>query len=79
MTGGLPVTGRFADSQDRMNGFGVGLSVALGLGIGVPLAMPGVLPEDLLMGMLWWGMFFGFIFHLYQLALHGSHLPFRRH
>jgi len=78
VTGGLTVTGRVADSEDGMNGFGVGLSVALGAGIGAWLALPGVLPEDLLMGMLWWGMIVGFIFHLYQLALHGAHLPFRR-
>ena len=62
-----------------MNGFGVGLSVALGAGIGAWLALPGVYPGDLLMGMLGWGVIFGFIFHLYQLALHGAHLPFRRH
>ena len=61
-----------------MNGFGVGLSVALGAGIGACLALPGVYPVDLLMGMLWWGVISGFIFHLYQSALHGAHLPFGR-
>jgi hypothetical protein len=78
VTGGLTVTGRVADSEDGMNGFGVGLSVALGAGIGACLALPDVYPVDLLMGMLWWGMISGFIFQLYQLALHGAHLPFRR-
>ncbi|MGD0114714.1 MAG: hypothetical protein ABSC13_01750 [Dehalococcoidia bacterium] len=61
-----------------MNGFGVGLSAALGAGIGAWLALPGVCPGDLLMGMLGWGVIFGFIFHLYQLALHGVHPPFGR-
>jgi hypothetical protein len=61
-----------------MNGFGVGLSVALGAGIGARLALPGVCPEDLLMGMVWWGMISGLIFHVYRVALHGVHLPFGR-
>jgi hypothetical protein len=29
-------------------------------------------------GMLVYGMIFGFIFHLYQWALRGVHLPFHR-
>ena len=78
VTGGLTVTGRVADSEDGMNGFGVGLSVALGAGIGARLALPGVYPEVLLMGMIGWGVISGFIFHLYQLALQGAHLPFGR-
>ena len=44
VTGRLTVRGRVADSQDRMNAFGVGLSVALGAGIGARLAVPGVYP-----------------------------------
>ena len=78
VTGGLAVTGIVADSQDGMNGFGVGLSVALGAGIGARLALPEVYPEVLLRGMLGWGVIAGFIFQFYQLALHGAHLPFRR-
>jgi hypothetical protein len=61
-----------------MNGFGVGLSVALGTGIGARLALPDFCPGNLLIIMLVFGMIFGFIFHLYQWALRGVHLPFRR-
>ena len=61
-----------------MNGFGVGLSVALGAGIGASLAVPDLYPASLLMGMLGWGMISGFIFHIYQMALQGAHLPFGR-
>ena len=61
-----------------MNGFGVGLSVALGAGIGARLALPDIYPNVLLTGMLGWGMIVGFIFHIYQVALRGAHLPFRR-
>jgi hypothetical protein len=79
VAGGLTVAGRPADSQDRMNGFGVGLSVALGAGIGARLALPDVYPDVLLMGMVGWGLISGFIFHLYQVALRGVRLPFGRH
>jgi hypothetical protein len=72
------VAGRAADDQGRMNGFGVGLSVALGTGIGARLAVPDLYPGELLIGMLVWGMIFGYIFHLYQWALRGVRLPFRR-
>ena len=75
---GLMVAGRAADNQGGMNGFGVGLSVALGTGIGARLALPDVYPVELLTSSLVWGMIFGFIFHLYQWALRGVHLPFRR-
>ena len=78
VTGGLTVTGRVADNQNGMNGFGVGLSVALGAGIGARLALPDVYPDVLLMGMIGWGVIVGFIFQLYQLALQGAHLPFGR-
>ena len=61
-----------------MNGFGVGLSVALGTGIGARLAVPDYYLGHLLIVMLVFGMIFGFIFHLYQWALRGVHLPFRR-
>ncbi len=61
-----------------MNGFGVGLSVALGWAIGGRLAVPDAYPVALLMGMLWWGTISGLIFHLYQWALRGVHLPFSR-
>ena len=61
-----------------MNGFGVGLSVALGWGIGGRLAVPDAYFQPLLMGMLWWGMMSGFIFHLYQLVLRRVDLPFGR-
>ena len=77
MTGGLTVTGRVADSEDGMNGFGVGLSVAIGWAIGGRLAVPDCYLQPLLMGMLWWGMVSGFIFHVYQMVLRGVHLPFR--
>ena len=78
VTGGLTVTGRVADNQNGMNGFGVGLSVALGAGIGARLALPDVYPDVLLMGMIGWGVIVGFIFQFYQLALRGVQLPFRR-
>ncbi len=61
-----------------MNGFGVGLSVALGTGIGARLAVPDAHIAQVLACMLVYGMIFGFIFHLYQWALRGVHLPFRR-
>jgi hypothetical protein len=61
-----------------MNGFGVGLSVALGAGIGARLALPDVYLNVLLSGMFCWGVIAGVIFHLYQVALRGAHLPFRR-
>jgi hypothetical protein len=61
-----------------MNGFGVGLSVALGTGIGASLGAPDLHISQVLACMLVYGMIFGFIFHLYQWALRGVHLPFRR-
>ena len=39
--------------------------------------MPDCYLQPLLMGMLWWGMVSGFIFHVYQMVLRGVHLPFR--
>jgi hypothetical protein len=69
---------RGADNQGGMNGLGVGLSVALGTGIGARLAVPDLYPAELLVSMLVYGMIFGYIFHLYQWALRGVRLPFRR-
>ena len=69
---------KVTDNQSALNGFGVGLSVALGTGIGARLAVPDGLIEPVLASMLVYGMIFGFIFHLYQWALRGVHLPFRR-
>ena len=74
----IQVRPQTADNQGGMNGFGVGLSVAVGSGIGARLALPDVSPGELLISSLVWGMIFGFIFHLYQWALRGAHLPFRR-
>ena len=51
---------------------------ALGTGIGARLALPDFYPVNLLIFMLVFGMIFGFIFHLYQWALRGVRLPFRR-
>jgi len=61
-----------------MNGLGVGLSVALGTGIGATFTVPDAEISEILACMLVYGMIFGFIFHLYQWALRGAHLPFRR-
>ena len=72
------VAGRATDNQCGMNGLGVGISVALGTGIGARLAVPDLYPAELLVSMLVYGMIFGYIFHLYQWALGGVHLPFRR-
>ena len=40
--------------------------------------MPDLYPGELLISMLVYGMIFGYIFHLYQWALRGVRLPFRR-
>ena len=57
---------------------GIGLTVALGLGIGFRIVTPGIGLNDLLPGMLFWGVLVGFLVQIYRMALNGVRWPSNR-
>ncbi|MCJ7491949.1 MAG: hypothetical protein MUP15_07350 [Dehalococcoidia bacterium] len=58
-----------------MNGFGVGAAIAIGIEIGATIVSPELDFVYVLMLMLLYGMFTGYIFAIWRIALNGIHLP----
>jgi hypothetical protein len=58
-----------------MNGFGVGAAVAVGIEIGATIVSPDLDFVYVLMLMLLYGMFTGYIFAIWRIALSGVRLP----
>ena len=57
-----------------MNGFGVGAAIAIGIEIGATRVSPELSFTYVAMLMLVYGMFIGYIFQVWQMALNGIHL-----
>lgn len=60
-----------------MNGLWVGTAVAVGIEIGATIVSPDLYFSQVLMLMVLYGAIFGFVFHLWQVALSDVHPPFR--
>ena len=58
-----------------MNGFGVGAAVAVGIEIGATIVSPQIELIPLLMLMTVYGLFIGYIFAIWRIALSGVRLP----
>jgi hypothetical protein len=61
-----------------MNGLGVGTAVAVGIEIGARIISPELYFSQVLMIMVLYGAIFGYIFHIYKMALSRVHPPFHR-
>jgi hypothetical protein len=57
-----------------MNGFGVGAAVAVGIEIGATIVSPELELIQVLMLMTVYGLFIGYIFAIWRMALSGVHL-----
>ena len=57
-----------------MNGFGVGAAIAVGVEIGAMIVSPEMEFNHLLMLMVLYGAFAGYIFQVWRIALNGVHL-----
>jgi hypothetical protein len=58
-----------------MNGFGVGAAIAIGIEIGARIVSPELELIQVLMLMTVYGLFIGYIFAIWRMALSGVHLP----
>ncbi|HUS82483.1 MAG TPA: hypothetical protein VM013_04405 [Dehalococcoidia bacterium] len=57
-----------------MNGFGVGAAIAVGVEIGATIVSPELDLNYVLMLMVLYGAFIGYIFAIWKIALKGVHL-----
>jgi hypothetical protein len=57
-----------------MNGFGVGAAIAIGIEIGATIVSPELELIQVLMLMTVYGLFAGYIFAIWRMALSGVHL-----
>jgi len=57
-----------------MNGFGVGAAIAIGIEIGATIVSPELELIQVLMLMTVYGLFAGYIFAIWRMALNGIHL-----
>ena len=58
-----------------MNGFGVGAAVAVGIEIGTRIICPEANLTYVLMMMVLYGAFIGYVFEIWRIALKGARLP----
>jgi len=57
-----------------MNGFGVGAAIAVGVEIGATIVSPELELSYVLMIMILYGAFIGYVFQVWRIALNGVHL-----